>query len=104
MLEVRELHDQLYTEVSWLSREKKGTSFDEDFKLTSCLPIMEWEGHHHRFGCALLQLQFCRYDDSVAMSWVKVPNNVCQSFAECIFTRSFAYANFLEIVAGRSCM
>ena len=35
-------------------------------------------------------INFCKYDDRVAMSCVRVPSNDCQSSAECMMARSSA--------------
>ena len=58
VLAKRESPIQLYTKVGWCGGNRKGTSFNVDCELTSCLPVVKVESCCHRFVCAKLQFSF----------------------------------------------
>ena len=103
MLAVYERSVQRNAEISWLSREGQDATFGSNLKLTSCLLIESrrqlvcgdrlverWRAAVTVLVVLSFSFRFCKYDDKVAMSCVKVFSIDCQSSAECMMTRSSA--------------
>ena len=64
--------------------------------------LFKWKAADTVLNLLSFNLQFWRYDDSVAMSRLKVFSNEDNSAAECTMAKSSAYACSLEVVGGRS--
>ena len=64
--------------------------------------LVRWNTDDTVFVSLSFNLHFWRYVCRVAMSWLRVFSKVRQSPAICTSARSSAYANFLEVVGGKS--
>ena len=75
---------QLNAEISWLSREGQDATFGNNLKLTSCLLVVQVEAAVTVLLVLSFSFDFCKYDDEVAVSCVRIPSTDCQFSGECM--------------------
>jgi len=93
--------------LRYVGSEQKGRVLLFWLTFSSCLSflLLRWR-LQHCFYSNELNLHFCRYSPTVAMSLLCTSSTVCQCLSACMIARSLPYAYcityFLENVAGMS--